>query len=301
MQDPRRLLTFRAVAHHGSFSRAAEAMSLSQPAVSQQVAALERELGTRLLERGRGGVVPTETGARLLEHADALADRLELAGSQLAELADRQRRELRVGAFPSALAAIVPTALGRLRAGDEALELSAQEARGDDLPAGVRAGRFHVAVAFQDTAIPARQPSGTTRHELGTESMVLAMSPRHRLARRRRPVRLEELTDETWTAPSRDGLIRRACLRAGFEPRIAFDTGDPLAIRALVADGLAVTLTSQLLAPRLEDVVIRDLPGDPPRRSLYALTPDHGTRPVDRQLIADLVVAAAEHGARPAG
>lgn len=294
------MLTFRAVAHHGSFSRAADALALSQPAVSQHVAALERELGAQLLERGRGGVHPTEAGAALLVHADAVAERLELATEQVAEAAGRVRRELRVGAFPSAMAAIVPTALGRLAAEDPDLELSAEEARGDDLPTGVRSGWFHVAVAFQNAELPARHPPGTERHELGTESMVLALGPRHRLARRRKAVRLEELAGDTWTAPSRDGLIRRACLRAGFEPRIAFETGDPLAIRALVADGLAVTLTSQLLAPRLEDVVIRELAGDPPHRSLYALTPDHGTRRIDRVLIADLAVAAAEHGVEPA-
>jgi molybdate transport repressor ModE-like protein len=295
MQDPRRMLTFRAVAHHGSFSRAAEELALSQPAVSQHVAALERELGARLLERGRGGVRVTAAGAALLAHADAVAERLELAAAQVAEAAEGARRAVRVGAFPSAMAAIVPAALGRLRAHDEGYELSAQEARGDALPAGVRTGRFHVAVAFQDVELPRREPEGTLRHELGTENMVLAMSPRHRLARRRKPVRLEELADETWTAPSRKGIVRRACVKAGFEPRIAYETGDPLAVRALMADGLAVTITSQLLAPRLEDVVIRQLP-DPPRRSLYALTPDHGTRAVDRALVADLAQAAAEHG-----
>src|SRR5215207_11167143 len=84
--DPRRLLTFREVAHRGSFSRAADALALTQPAVSQQLAALERQLGTRLLDRGPGGVAPTEAGIVLLAHADALADRLALAGSQLGEL-----------------------------------------------------------------------------------------------------------------------------------------------------------------------------------------------------------------------
>src|SRR5687767_11989168 len=108
--DPRRLLTFRAVAAQRSFSRAAEELSLTQSAVSQQVAALERQLGARLLHRGRGGVRLTPAGETLLEHAVALADRLELAGAQLAELTGRERLELRLGAFPSALATFVPAA-----------------------------------------------------------------------------------------------------------------------------------------------------------------------------------------------
>ena len=79
MIDPRRVLTFREVARLGSFSRAAEALSLTQPAVSQQIAALERQAGARLLERGPGGLTLTPAGALLLEHADVVADRLDLA------------------------------------------------------------------------------------------------------------------------------------------------------------------------------------------------------------------------------
>src|SRR3954470_373126 len=80
--DPRRLLTFREVAHRGSFSRAAEALALTQPAVSQQIAALEREVGTPLLHRGPGGLTLTETGGLLLAHADALSERLDVVDAQ---------------------------------------------------------------------------------------------------------------------------------------------------------------------------------------------------------------------------
>ena len=83
--DPRRLLTFREVARLGSFSRAADALSLTQSAVSQQVAALERQVGTRLLVRGPGGLRLTPPGERLQAHAEAIADRLALAASQVAE------------------------------------------------------------------------------------------------------------------------------------------------------------------------------------------------------------------------
>src|ERR671917_2489358 len=100
MLDPRRLLTFGEVARLGSFSRAAEALALTQPAVSQQVAALERQLGARLLERGPGGLTLTDAGALLLEHADVVHDRLELATGQLGELVGEHGRELRIGAFP---------------------------------------------------------------------------------------------------------------------------------------------------------------------------------------------------------
>src|ERR671929_444376 len=98
--DPRRLLTFRAVAHERSFSQAARTLSLSQPSVSNQVAALEREVGLRLLDREPGGLRLTPEGEILLEHADAIAERFELARSQLAEAAASYRNRLHVGAFP---------------------------------------------------------------------------------------------------------------------------------------------------------------------------------------------------------
>src|ERR1700712_5769362 len=114
--DPRRLLTFRTVAHERSFSKAATVLSLSQPSVSHQIAQLETEAGVRLLERGRGGVQLTPAGAVLLEHANHLAWRLDLARDQVADLAAQRRRDVRIGCFPTALAGFLPSALTRLSA-----------------------------------------------------------------------------------------------------------------------------------------------------------------------------------------
>jgi DNA-binding transcriptional LysR family regulator len=276
--DPRRLLTFREVARQRSFSRAGEALSLTQPAVSQQVAALERQLGVRLLERGPGGPAPTEAGALLLAHADAVADRLAQADAQVAELAASERETLRVGAFPSALATVVPGAIVRLREALPELQVEAGEASGEQLGEMVAAGELHAAMCFQDADLPPRQPDGTERHELGDEAMLAVLAADHPLAGRER-LTIADLADETWTAPSRDHLIYRACVEAGFEPRIAFVTRDVLAARGLVASGLAVTLMPALLAAGLPDVAMRPLDGPQPHRSLYALTPAAGARP----------------------
>src|SRR5579862_5730920 len=113
--DPRRLLSFRTVAHERSFSRAAETLSLSQPSVSHQIGLLETEIGVRLLDRGRGGLRLTRAGEVLLEHADQVAWRLQLADSQIADLAQQHREHVRLGAFPTALASFVPSAIARLR------------------------------------------------------------------------------------------------------------------------------------------------------------------------------------------
>src|SRR3954466_2286059 len=107
--DPRRLLTYRMVAHERSFSRAAEKLSLSQPSVSHQIALLETEAGVRLLDRGRGGLRLTAAGEVVLEHADQIAWRLELAERQIDNVAGA-RKTLRIGAFPTSMAAYLPAA-----------------------------------------------------------------------------------------------------------------------------------------------------------------------------------------------
>lgn len=275
--DPRRLLTFREVARQRSFSRAGEALALTQPAVSQQVSALERQLGVRLLDRGPGGPTPTEAGALLLAHADAIADRLAQAGAQVAELADAERETLRIGAFPSALAAVIPAAIARLRERLPEVQVEATEGSGDELGAAVAGGRLHAAMCFQDAEAEPRRPDGTDRHELGAEAMLAVLPPEHPLAGRDR-LQLRELAGDTWSAPSRDHLIYRACVAAGFEPRIAFVTRDVLAARGLVRGGLAVTLVPELVGGLFEDVPVVPLEGPQPRRSLYALTPAAGVR-----------------------
>ena len=275
--DPRRLLTFREVARRRSFSRAGEELALTQPAVSQQVSSLERQLGVRLLERGPGGPTPTEAGALLLAHADAIADRLAQADAQVAELAAAERETLRVGAFPSALASVIPAAIARLREQLPDVQVEATEGSGDELGAAVAAGTLHAAMCFQDADAEPRRPHGTERHELGAEAMLAVLPPGHSLAGRAK-LRLDELADDTWTAPSRDHLIYRACVAAGFEPRIAFVTRDVLAARGLVRGGLAVTLVPELVGALFDDVPVIPLEGSQPRRSLYALTPDAGVR-----------------------
>src|SRR3954447_24272707 len=216
--DPRRVLTFRAVAHQRSFSRAARELALSQPSVSNQVAALEREIGARLLHREPSGLRLTREGEILLEHADAIAERFQLAGEQLAVAAHAQRTRLRIGAFPTALAGLVPAAVARLHDRYPDTKVTVDEG-GEDLPVRVRAGDLHLALAFQDSTLPRKQPEGLERRDLMQEQFMIALGPDHRLTRRRE-VRLAALRDDDWTAATTDGLIVRACRAAGFTPNL---------------------------------------------------------------------------------
>jgi DNA-binding transcriptional LysR family regulator len=290
--DPRRLLTYRAVAHERSFSRAARALALSQPSVSNQVAALEREVGVRLLDREPGGLRLTAEGAILLEHADAVAERLALADAQLAAAAAGYRARLRVGAFPTALASMLPAAIDRVRVDHPEIEVAVEEG-GADLAARVRSGELHLAVAFQDSAVAREEPAGLERRDLMCERFMVALSRDHPLAGKAE-VALAELRDDGWTAAVPDGLIVTACRAAGFEPNLVSLTRDQLAIRALIARGLAVTLAPQLLADAFADLALRPIAGRGPTRDVYLLLPPGGRHPLVAPTIAALEALAAE-------
>ncbi|MEA2133966.1 MAG: hypothetical protein QOC68_1875 [Solirubrobacteraceae bacterium] len=292
--DPRRVLTFRAVAHQRSFSRAARELALSQPSVSNQVGALEREIGARLLHREPGGLRLTPEGEILLEHADAIAERFQLAGAQLAVAAQEQRTRLRIGAFPTALAGLVPAAIARVRERYPDTKVSVDEG-GGDLPARVRAGELHLALGFQDNAQPRQEPPDLERRDLLQEHFMVALAPDHRLAQRPE-VRLADLRDDDWTAASADGLIVRACRAAGFTPNLVSITHDQLAIRALIARGLAVTLAPQLLADAFKDLTLRPIAGPSPARDVYALLPPGARHPLVAPTLDALHTTAAELG-----
>ena len=290
--EPRRVLTFRAVARERSFSRAADTLALSQPSVSNQVALLEREIGARLLERAPGGLRLTREGEILLEHADAIAERLALATAQLAAIAQGERARLRIGAFPTALAGFVPAAIARVRSTNPDTKIAVDEGT-SDLPARVRSGELHLAIAFQDTARPRQEPAGLERRDLFRERFTVALAPGHPLADRPE-VRLADLSEDDWTVATPNGLIVSACRAAGFEPNLVSITHDQLAIRALIARGLAVTLAPQLLADAFKDLALRPIAGPAPARDVYALLPPGGRHPLLAPLLAAFESAAAE-------
>jgi DNA-binding transcriptional LysR family regulator len=286
------VLTFRAVAHERSFTRAARELALSQPSVSNQVALLEREIGARLLERGPGGLRLTREGEILLEHADAIAERFQLADAQLAAAAKGQRARLRIGAVPTALAGFVPAAIAHVRLRYPDAKVTVDEGT-DDLPARVRSGQLDLAVGFQDAALPRQEPRGVERRDLFRERFMVALAPDHPLAQRPE-LRLADLRDEDWTAALTDGLIVRACRASGFEPNLVSITRDQLAIHALIRRGLAVTLAPQLLADAFKGLALRPIAEAAPTRDVYALLPPGGRHPLVTPALDALDTIAAQ-------
>ena len=127
MLDVRRLRVLREIAEHGSFSAAADALNFTQSAVSQQIAALEKETGTTLLQRGPGGVRLTDAGHALVRHTDAILSQLADAERELAAIAGLQGGRVRLASFPSAGATLVTEAVSLYRTRHPDVELSLTE------------------------------------------------------------------------------------------------------------------------------------------------------------------------------
>ncbi|HCB07775.1 MAG TPA: LysR family transcriptional regulator [Nocardioides bacterium] len=241
--DPRRLLIFRAVARAGSISAAARDLGWTQPAVSQHLRALERSAGCALLIRGAGGVELTEPGRMLLARADALAVQLHMAEEELAELTALRRGRVRLAAYPSAAATLVPRAIAGLRARHPDVDVELTEAEPPEALALLGTGDADLALVFAyDDDAPAEGP-GLTWRPLGDEPVALVVAPEHPVARRRR-LTLADLADEPWIVGCERCRAHavRVCAEAGFEPTVRHVSDDYVVVQNLVAVGLGVTL-----------------------------------------------------------
>jgi len=148
MLDVRRLTVLRAVAREGSFSAAARALDYTQPAVSHHVARLEEEVGTPLLMRTTRGVWLTDAGQALVEHADAVIARLQAAQDEVAEIAKLHAGRVRLAAFPSASATLVPIAARAMKDAHPAVNVSLLEAEPPEALALLQAGEIDLALTF---------------------------------------------------------------------------------------------------------------------------------------------------------
>jgi molybdate transport repressor ModE-like protein len=260
MLDVRRLRVLREVAACGSFSAAAESLSFTQSAVSQQVAALERESGAKLLERGPRGVRLTDAGRALVEHADAILARLQDAEEELAAIAGLRGGRLRVASFQSAGATLVPRALGDFHQRFPDVELIVTQMEVDESRTALAAGDIDLAIVMDFPDIPLL--AADLDLTLLLHDPYDAVLPRdHRLAGADE-VELAELSDERWVVPQpgigcQEGIYA-ACRMHGFEPRQRIETDENEQLQAFIAAGLGVAVFPRLAltTPRPGVVVI---------------------------------------------
>jgi DNA-binding transcriptional LysR family regulator len=269
MLDVRRLRVLREVALRGSIARAAESLRFTPSAVSQQLAKLEAEAGVPLLDRGPRSVSLTPAGWRLVEHAEAILERLAEAESELRELAGASPA-LRVGANTTAAVSIVPDALVRFAAVRPDVEVTVVEA--DPLVSldRVRVRELDLAIVFEYDHVPLPSDPRVELELLLEEPLRIVLPAGHPVARQR-AVRLLDLADETWirstSRSSCNPFTERACRAAGFEPRIRFEFDDYAAMQSLVASGAGVAFAPDLgLSRPNPGVAVRPIAFGPRRR-----------------------------------
>lgn len=266
------LEVFRAVARHGSITGAGHALRYTQSAVSRQIAALEAETGTVLFDRRPRGVELTEAGRCLLDHAEAVLDRLAAARQDLDALRGLAAGRLRVGAF--ATAALVPRAIAAFQRSYPDITVSLVEGRTPYLLERLTAGDADVAVV----SAPPDRPLDTSRfvlRRLLDERLLVAVPRTHRLARRRR-VRMADLAEDTFIAgsPDAEDTLLRATLPAGWTPRVDIVAAEWTGKLGCVAAGLGVALVPALAARAAppDIALLRLHPADASVRQVFAAT-----------------------------
>lgn len=276
MIDVKRLRILREVAEQGSFSAAADSLHLTQSAVSQQIAALERETGAVLIDRNRGHLRLTDPGAALVGHAEAVLARLGEAERELQEIAGLRSGRVRVVSFPTAGATLVIKAVAGFRKKHPKVDLRLTEGEPEQSVPQLRAGEHDLALVYDYANVPLAEDRDLERTLLLEERMQLALPKDHRLAAKR-SVSLAELCEETWVIGTCAGAcsdnVKLACRRAGFEPKVSFESDDYQVHQSLVAAGMGVSLVPELLlANRHPGIKVVGIEPDPPVRRVWALT-----------------------------
>ena len=303
MLDVRRMRVLKEVAAQRSFSAAAEKLGYTQSAVSQQIAALEREAGSILIERHPRGIRLTDAGEALVRHADKILARLAEAEAELEAIAGLRGGRLRLGSFPTAGATLMPRAIAQFSSRHPAVELSLVEAEPDESLPRLKAGELDL-ILVDDSPAPDADDDVEYVHLLD-DPLHLVLPVDHPLVSRRR-IRIEDLAAEPWIQGTQICACTRqaqiACSNAGFEPRVAYQSDDFQVVQGLVAAGVGVALIPGLaLVSERPDVVIRPIGSKPPVRKITAATLANGYRsPAVTEMLEILTTIAADYDAASA-
>ncbi|WP_328358147.1 LysR substrate-binding domain-containing protein [Mycobacterium sp. NBC_00419] len=300
MFDVRRLRVLQEVARCGSLSGAAVTLNYTTSAVSQQISALEREIGAALLVRGPSGAQVTAAGTRLLEHAERILDAIGAAERDLARLATAGPDVVRVASFTSAAAAILPRALARFRSRYPGTGVAIVDADPDDGVALLAAGGVDAAIITEVPGERSQYPHVVAVPVYDDEFFVVLPSD-HRLSAAAE-VPLPALASDQWVVSSATGtcpdtrVFHNACRHAGFAPSVTFRAEDYATVQGLVAANFGVSLVPSLAAAgSRSDVAVRRVAGRRPVRRIAVATaepPGRGTA------LAALVALIQAVGAR---
>ncbi|MET7510094.1 LysR family transcriptional regulator [Streptomyces albidoflavus] len=297
MIEARHLRVLRAVAATGSFSAAARELGCTQPAVSQQMKALESSAGTPLLIRTGREMRLTEAGEALTRHAAGILAGLTAAEEEVAAIAGLRAGRVRLVSFPSGSSSLVPAALAALRAAHPGTRVSLEEAEPPRSAELLRAGDCDIALAFRYAGATAPDEwDDLVVRPLLADRLVGLVPEGHRLADAE-SAGIGELAADPWIAgcPRCRRQLVEVCETEGFTPRIDFATDDYPAVLGLVAAGLGVAVLPALALESLRPKGVRTITVEPAvEREIVALTlPDLAQVPA--------VAATLDHLAATAG
>ncbi|MEU7858168.1 LysR family transcriptional regulator [Nonomuraea sp. NPDC049141] len=295
MLDVRRMQLLREVVTSGSVTAAAANLGYTPSAVSQQMAALEKEAGTVLLERAGRGIRPTAAGRLLSEHAAVIGRQLAEAETALADLRAGRTGRLAIRYFATAGATLMAPALARFRREHPGVQVDLRVTDPADPLPEVAGGEADLAIVVA----PRDRVHAGIRLVPLLDDPYRAVLPRgHRLAGRQ-IIELGELADESWVGSESPGpcldVLLAGCAAAGFAPRVVVESDDYPTAQGFVAAGLGVCLIPRMgLANRHSGVVVRRVRGPQPVRTIQAAIRETSAAhlPLAR-LLAALQAAAA--------
>jgi DNA-binding transcriptional LysR family regulator len=303
--DIQRLRAFALVLDLGSISAAAEVLGYTQSAVSQQLAALEREAGLALLDRSQRPLRATRAGQTLRPQVERVL--AAVAGAETAiEEARGATLRLRLAAFASALSSFVPSAVRDLRRAHSELTVRVAQLETAEAIEELRAGEVDLAVVHHMPGVAIPETSGLMRRQLLVDDLYVVLPDGHRLARRE-AVSVDDLRAEPLILPRRDtpagrfrSLVEQLCAEAGFAPSVAYELDDLAAAQAFVAAGIALVpmhgLTLTTVPPGAATRPLAERPAG--SRTIEALAPAATRTPLVEALVGLLAESASAYTAR---
>ncbi|MFD5501291.1 LysR family transcriptional regulator [Streptomyces sp. NPDC127061] len=295
MIEARHLRVLRAVAATGSFSAAARELGCTQPAVSQQMKALEASAGTTLLIRTGREMRLTQAGEALVRHASGILAGLTAAEEEVAAIAGLRAGRVRLVSFPSGSSTLVPGALAALREAHPGTRVSLVEAEPPRSVEMLREGDCDIALAFRYGTSGTEWDDLVVRPLL-TDRLIGLVPEGHRLSHSA-AVGIAELAEESWIAgcPRCRRQLVEVCEASGFTPRIDFATDDYPAVVGLVGAGLGVAVLPELAIESVRPKGARTVTVEPAiEREIVALTlPDLAQVPAVAATLDRLSLAAA--------
>ncbi|MBM7169233.1 LysR family transcriptional regulator [Streptomyces sp. G44] len=253
MYDPTRLAALVAVSEAGSITRAAERLGYTVPALSQQLAKLEREAGAALLVRHHRGARLTGAGELLVGHARRVLDEMERARHELARLAGLSGGRLRLGTFQTAGIHLLPPVLSAFRRAHPEVGLTVTDHEPPSGVAAVAAGEVDLALTHAyEPADPVPLPASVSAEPVLVEELVLVAQPGHALTSGTSRLPLTELAGQPVISMAPDHpprqAVERALAEAGATPSVVVDTPGYALVCALVSAGLGVAVVPELVA-----------------------------------------------------